>query len=177
MRIFGRHCKAFVQDMAQGQFPSPANLGISTVNSAASSLSLNVPCLAAGPCTHLIAPKSFGVAYTVSKVATGPTPNLTVTSAAKQIVEIDGTGNLIVSISNLKDDSAAISLDGAEIAAATGGTLAGGIVTLTTNGSVALQLENLTPGVTVTVQVEGKKGGKSTGKTSVALSAVAATRR
>lgn len=176
------------------QFPSAAGSGITGIDPAGGSV-LSVSTTACDldnapgtetSCTHLYTarpradtttsqePLTFKVAYVTAPAASGPVPGFTFTSGAKQIVEANGTGTVIVAFPKWgTEDSAVITIDGASVTAASAGTLANGQITLKApGGAVTLQLLNLAPGVPVTAQAEGKQGGASTGKTSITFNVV-----
>ena len=116
---------------------------------------------------------TFNVGYVTAPGASGPVPGIALASGAKQIAESNGTGTVVVYFPKWgTEDSAVLTVDGASVTSATGGTLSNGQVTMKSASSLTLGLINLAPGVPVTVQAEGKQGASSTGKTSLVLDVV-----
>lgn len=176
------------------QFPTAAGSGISGVDIASGSM-LSIQTEACdyesqysdvSNCTHLYAdpPTLTGAAsegkeltysaeYVLAPAGSSQPPGFTLTSGAKQIVESNGAGTVVVYFPKWgAEDSAVLTFDGASVTATNAGTLSNGQVTVKGVGAVTLSLLNLIPGVPVTAQAEGKLGGNSTGKTSLVFNVV-----
>jgi hypothetical protein len=165
-------------------FASPTKWGIGDIDSANKSnvLSIQQPaCPAEVLCPDLKGAingwRTFDIQ--LAKVsAQDATPDLTFTAKVTQIIPDKGSGSVSVSVDKLKDDSATVTLDGADIASiadSSGTTIAVSNSGCTVSKATTLtyQLRNLRVGATVTASVEGKKADVSTGKKTLSFAVVA----
>ena len=90
--------------------------------------------------------------------------------SVKQASELGGTVSITVGIQNLKDQTATVAVQDADIVAAkdgSGNTLpvqAGNKVVITQDTSITFQVRNYASAKGVNIQAEGKNGAVSTGK-------------
>jgi hypothetical protein len=164
-------------------FPSLAKWGIANFDPNKSGLRLT-----AANCPNYSACPRYDLPALVLKLVYMPapdpkagTPSFDFTTKQMAIVVVDGKASVIVSINKLTDDDALISADNVDIASASDAqgnamALVKGQAKVTKdmkNPTVTLQLQNVNVGMVVGLTAEGEKGGKSTGKKTIKLVAVA----
>jgi hypothetical protein len=125
--------------------------------------------------------EALKLVYMPATDAKAGAPGFDFTTRQMAIVAVGGKASVTVSIDKLTDDDALISVDNADITSASdaqGNAMALGKsqVKVTKDmkaPTVTLQLQNVNVGMIVGLTAEGEKGGKSTGKKTIKLVAVA----
>lgn len=164
-------------------FPSLTKWGIANFDPEKSGLRLTaVDCPNFSACPRYELPKeALKLVYMPAPDPKAGTPSFDFTTKQMAIVVVDGKASVIVSINRLTDDDALISADNVDIASASDAqgnamALVKGQAKVTKdmkNPTVTLQLQNVNVGMVVGLTAEGEKGGKSTGKKTIKLVAVA----
>lgn len=164
--------------------PSPAKWGVSEIDETDPDNKLiltQYACDQDPMCPNLVGANNRSITFPIALAkaeAQDPKPGFAMTATSKRVVaDKVGAGKVTVTIDKLKDDSATVTVTEADLigASSPGGgaiVMTGSSVALKTNGSLTLQLNNLRAGARFTVVGEGKKGSKTTGKTSIEFEVV-----
>lgn len=161
-------------------FLSPAQWGINDIDLGSAATNLVVSdggCTTETLCPSFSAPQNFRLASL--KAPSDATPTFSLTQHATHIVLSRGSGTVTVTLSKLSDDSAAVTLAGANVSSATDES--GGRLALKNNGvsiakgkdtTIIFGLTNLHTGAIVSVTAEGRLGAASTGKKTLSFTVV-----
>jgi hypothetical protein len=161
-------------------FPSPAYWGIKDVDTSVAGTNLTISQV--GCTTESLCPQLSNTRFSVllaKAQADDATPNFTLAQAVTLIVlsKANSNGSAKALLSKLTDDSATLTVAGADLVSASDGsgaalTVVNGAVTVTKDTAVTFNLTNLHTGAVVTVTAEGKKAGTSTGKKALTYTVV-----
>jgi hypothetical protein len=162
-------------------FPSLGKWGIANFDLAKSYLEVKPqPCLINSVCPEFEVGGPFNLRYlAVESAQAGATaPHFDFKANASTVVTSAGKAPVTVTISNLKDDDAVITVDGVEIisAADASGTalqVSNGQVKVSKDTTVTLQMQGVRSGMTIVLTAEGHKDKASTGKKTISFLAFA----